>query len=146
MRLIIAEKDCGKWRTTVADVMVSAIHRMSPLGYKYFRFHASGDFYSRDYIRKVFEIARMCPRILFRTTTRRIDFRQELEDLNKLPNFIVRESLDPARFMPATDLPFAAISTLPIVQRVPSLFCIGDCDKCNHTCWRHDYNIHFEMH
>jgi len=125
------------------DRMVKEIHQASP---KYFRFHSSGDFYSKKYVEKVIEIAKACPDTLFRTTTRRRDLSDSIKELNHLSNFIVRESLDSERKTPKMGLPFAALNDLPIVGKSDSYHCLNDCPKCGYYCWEHAYNMDFDEH
>jgi hypothetical protein len=115
------------------DRMVDEILRMNK---PYFRVHVSGDFYSKMYIEKWIEIAKRCPNILFRTTTRRIDFKEQLYKLNALPNFIIRESIDPSKSKPITRLPLAAAGVK--IQRCygrKQIQCPDDCTECGHKCW-----------
>ncbi|MBN2458989.1 hypothetical protein JXB28_01785 [Candidatus Woesearchaeota archaeon] len=109
----------------------------------FFRFHASGDFYSEEYALKVGEIAKNCPNTLFRTTTRRRDLAEVVKELNAIPNLIVRESLDWERPIPVLGLPFAALRSLPIVKKSSAYACISDCIKCEYYCWQHKVNMHF---
>lgn len=111
---------------------------------KYFRFHSSGDFYSQEYVRKAMDIAEQCPDTLFRTTTRRRDLTEILQELNSLPNFIVRESLDIERPEPGMGLPFAALSFLDIVKREEAYKCKNNCTACGHYCWEHPVNMYFD--
>jgi len=120
--------------------MVQAIQRKKP---EFFRFHSSGDFYSEEYARKVIQIAQQCPETLFRTTTRRRDLTNVLQELNSLPNFIVRESLDSERSEPEMGLPFAALASLKIVNPDTDYHCLDDCVKCNYSCWKEDFNMYF---
>jgi len=113
---------------------------------KYFRWHSSGDFYSKEYIRKVFKIAKNCPETLFRTTTRRRDFKKELIELNSLPNFIVRESLDTEIQKPMMCLPFAALSFLKVTKKKGVYCCKNDCVKCRYLCWHKPVNMCFDEH
>jgi hypothetical protein len=123
--------------------MIVEITRKEP---KYFRFHSSGDFYSSEYVKKVRAIAEACPETLFRTTTRRRDFIQEILRLNALPNFIVRESLDDERPIPEMGLPFAALAHLPVVGEQESYHCKNSCPECEYHCWENSVNIDFDMH
>ncbi|MFA6603958.1 MAG: hypothetical protein WCT10_03930 [Patescibacteria group bacterium] len=120
------------------DAMITAIKKARV---RFFRFHSSGDFYSAEYVRKVLAIARACPETLFRTTTRRREFRAELQQLNSLPNFIVRESLDPDRPDPVLDLPFAALDSLPIAAAPGTIRCPNDCVQCGYSCWKQRDNM-----
>jgi len=105
---------------------------------KLVRVHAIGDFYSKEYVRKWVRIAKNCPQTKFRTTTKRRDFKDVILELHSLPNFNVRESLDPSFQTPTMGLPIAAIDTIDIAK---NLFrCISDCKKCGYPCW-HQKNL-----
>ncbi|MBN2052578.1 hypothetical protein JW756_03680 [Candidatus Woesearchaeota archaeon] len=110
----------------------------------FFRFHSAGDFYSEEYARKVIEISKSCPNTLFRTTTRRRDLTDVLQELNSLPNFIVRESLDNERPKPVMGLPFTALSHMDIVKKEKTYRCLDDCPACDYYCWQHRDNINFD--
>lgn len=112
--------------------------------YHYFRVHASGDFYSAKYVRKWIEIAKAVPKTIFRTTTRRRDLTEVLQELNALPNFIVRESLDPEYPTPTMRLPFAALSSMGIAEG--TFLCTNDCVKCKYTCWKQRTSMCFDEH
>ncbi len=113
---------------------------------KYFRIHSSGDFYSEDYVEKWIEIAKNCPETKFRSSTHRRDLIDKIEDLNSLPNVIVRESLDNSLREPETKLKFSALSSLEIVNKESSYHCLNSCEKCGHYCWEHRENINFDEH
>lgn len=113
---------------------------------KYFRFHASGDFYSEEYVGKVMSIASRFPEVSFRTTTRRRDLKEAILELDSLPNFIVRESLDSCRSEPVTGLPFAALDFLDVVRAGDSYLCQNDCKACGYHCWAAKTNMHFAQH
>lgn len=97
------------------------------------RVHVTGDFYSEEYIRKWIQIAKNCPQTRFRTTTKRRDFKSVILELYSVPNFNIRESLDPSRPEPAMGLPIAAIETLEIAADF--FRCARDCRECGYTCW-----------
>jgi hypothetical protein len=121
--------------------MVKEINRKeSP----YVRIHSSGDFYSKEYAQKLISIAKQCPDKLFRTSTRRRDLSDVLQELNSLPNFIVRESLDAEKPTPAMGLNFATLSHLPIAKKEKTYFCVDDCVKCNYYCWKRRVNVAFK--
>lgn len=126
-----------------ADRMSFEIEKAKP---RYFRFHSSGDFYSEEYVQKVIDIAERFPETLFRTTTRRRDLTEILQELNELPNFIVRESLDTERREPKMDLPFAALASLEIVEKTEPYKCKNDCPSCEYYCWENSVNMYFEEH
>lgn len=129
------------------DFIEKMVKTINKRGIEYFRLHVSGDFYSNDYVKKITEIAKSCPNTLFRTTTRRRDLTKTIRELNSLPNFIVRESLDDERTTSVMGLPFAALSHLEIVKKEESRSCknIPNCDVCGHYCWKNRCNVSFDF-
>ncbi|MFH1589141.1 MAG: hypothetical protein ABIB43_01085 [archaeon] len=123
------------------DRMIGELKKKNPT---YFRFHSSGDFYSEEYVGKVFDIAKECSNTLFRTTTRRRDLAEPIRELNKLPNFIVRESLDVNRDKPVMGLPFAAMSHMAVSKNDDLYKCVDDCVKCEYSCWKEPVSIFFD--
>jgi len=113
---------------------------------KYFRIHSSGDFYSEVYINKWIEIAKNCSETKFRSSTHRRDLIHKIEELNSLPNVIVRESLDKDIEKPSSELNFSALASLDIVKKENSYHCLNSCEKCGHYCWEHRENINFDEH
>ena len=101
--------------------------------YDYVRIHVSGDFYSAPYIAKWMEIAKRCPEVLFRTTTRRSDFIDLIYKLDKLPNMSIRESIDPSAPVPKTKLRLASAGVTN--ARRKQIMCPDDCEDCGHRCW-----------
>jgi hypothetical protein len=128
------------YKPDFVDKMIQEIKKKKVV---YFRLHASGDFYSPEYVQKITEIVRECPDTMFRTTTRRRDFKGLIQKLNELPNCIIRESLDDERPLPIMGLPFAALSHLPVVKESTTLECEDDCAKCGYHCWKKPVNICF---
>lgn len=106
---------------------------------KLVRLHSTGDFYSKNYIKKWIKIAQNCPNTLFRTSTRRRDLTQDILRLNALKNFAVRESLDPSRIKPSMNLPVAAVEGTPLAEKF--FRCPINCHKCGYYCWYHKTNI-----
>jgi len=117
-------------RKDFADMMIGEIKRKH---IHFVKVHSSGDFYSRTYVRKWKKIGQACPETMFKTSTKRLEFIDDLVDLNALPNFVVRETIDPSKPKPVTNLPLSAISTLAIAKNF--FECIRNCDKCNFYCW-----------
>ena len=119
-------------RPDFTEFTVKELKRRRP---HYVRFHSAGDFYSIEYARKWIEIIKQCPEILFRTTTKRTDFGKIIQELDSLPNMIVRESLDISRQKPSGILPLVVV-----IDRTPTdrklFFCSDDCVVCNYTCWK----------
>lgn len=113
---------------------------------KYFRIHSSGDFYSQEYVKKWIQIAKSCPETKFRGTTHRRDLITIIENLNSLPNVIIRESLDNEVKNPITNLSFAALSSLDIVKKESSYHCVNNCPSCGYYCWEKKSNINFDEH
>ena len=114
------------------------------------RLHSSGDFYSRAYVQKWIIIAKRCPKTLFRTTTKRRDLVEVIRQLNALPNFIVRESLDCSSSRPTMGLPLAMVDNIPGVKeratRGKIFRCINDCPTCGYVCWRKRQDACFAPH
>lgn len=123
------------------DFIDSMVEEISKNQVEYFRFHSSGDFYSEGYVRKVIAIAERCPDTLFRTTTRRRDLADVIKELNAVPNFIVRESLDHERQTPKMGLPVAALASLPAAKSAYA--CKDDCVECKYHCWQSRESISF---
>lgn len=113
---------------------------------KLIRVHSSGDFYSKEYIGKWTAIAARCPETLFRTTTKRRDFKEEVLKLNALPNFIIRESLDTSSPNPVMNLPLAMIDALAEAQKPDVIKCPNDCESCGYHCWFERKNMCFHPH
>lgn len=130
-------------RADFVDKMVDEIQRM---GKPMCRIHVTGDFYSEEYIDKWIEIARRCPDVIFRTTTRRTDFTAKLYEFNTLPNVRIRESVDPSKPEPVTFLPVAAAGVEFDDGLRPVIHCGDGCVKCGYQCWHSDDHEIFEEH
>ena len=128
-------------RKDFVEKMLEELEKADP---EFFRWHSGGEFYSEEYVDKVREIVRNTPNTLFRTTTRRRDLAKPLRKLAKLPNMIVRESLDLEVPKPTMRLPVAALSTLPIAKDM--FLCPNDCDACGHHCWQEPCDMCFDEH
>jgi hypothetical protein len=123
------------------EKVLAELKRLKP---QFFRWHSGGDFYSEEYVKKVTEIVEGTPDTLFRTTTRRRDLTESILLLARLPNMIVRESLDTDFPESTMGLPVAAISSLPIAQGM--FKCPNDCETCGHHCWRNSCDMCFDEH
>ncbi len=130
-------------RTDFVELAVAELKRRRP---QYVRLHSAGDFYSVEYARKWLEIIKQCPKILFRTTTKRTDLGEVIRELDSLPNMIVRESLDPSRPKPS-----GLLRTVTLVIGTPVepdfdkklIFCKEYCVACGYTCWLQRNSIKF---
>lgn len=111
------------------DKMVDEIKRRKRI--KYVRPHITGDFYSLSYLCRWFVIAKRCPDILFRITTRRQDLLYFMKKY-KPKNFIVRESTDNTR-KPTGLFPQASIQGVKGAEEF--FVCIDDCEKCKFYCY-----------
>lgn len=143
----------AEWRYKVSrlpDFVERVVKEIKQRHIRIVRLHASGDFYSRAYVKKWIVIARQCPNVRFRTTTKRHDLTDIICELNGLPNFIIRESIDPSCPKPIMGLTIAAIDTTPNVQKLLKegkiIRCINDCKKCGYICWHNRVGICFTQH
>ena len=117
-----------------SDFETRMIAEIKKSGVRYFRIHVSGDFYSEPYVNKWFRIARACPEVLFRTTTRSVDLVGALYRLNGLPNVSIRESIDPSIPRPRTRLRVASAG-VKVDKRRKHIMCPDNCEVCGHRCW-----------
>lgn len=113
------------------DKMVNEIKRRKRI--KYVRPHITGDFYSLSYLCRWFVIAKRCPDVLFRITTRRQNLLYFMKKY-KPKNFIIRESTDNTRKLTGL-FPQAAIKGTKGSKRF--FVCIDDCEKCKFYCYYH---------
>ncbi len=98
---------------------------------KFVRIHITGDFYSREYIKKWAIIARGVPHLTFRTNTKRIDFLEYMREVFP-SNVVVRESTDCTRKHYGYYAQAAIIGT----PGTSDFFtCVDDCEKCSFRCW-----------
>ena len=152
-------KESAEWhyqaslRADFVDLIVAEIKRLEKrkqagkIGEFYVRVHASGDFYGEEYVGKWLAIAQACPEVLFRTTTKRDDLAKAIRRLDALPNFIVRESLDPSR--PKATMGLSAISAVSTTSGIKfdgMLKCPNDCPKCGYRCWTSRTSNYFAPH
>jgi len=81
-----------KYEFSKTDVFVPvAVKELNKYGKKFVRVHASGEFYSQEYVDKWTEIAKQCPDLIFYTYTKRMkDF--DFTELKSLPNFVLHNS------------------------------------------------------
>ena len=98
---------------------------------KYVRIHITGDFYSRGYVKKWAEIARVFPDIIFRTNTKRTSFLKYMKKMFP-KNVVVRESTDSTRKCMGI-FPQASIKG---TKGSESFFvCRDNCEECGFYCW-----------
>jgi len=114
--------------------------------YSYFRIHASGDFYSEEYVQKWIDIALRCPDTLFLAFTKRRDLEGPIKTLSKLPNVKIRESLDDSQQKPAMGLKFAAINTFKAPRRKEIIDCGDGCPECGYRCWHENKDVILHKH
>lgn len=65
-------------------------------GVKYVRIHDSGDFYSKEYIDKIYQVFKDTPDVIGYAYTKRVldkELSKELDKLRSLPNFILINSI-----------------------------------------------------
>jgi len=112
----------------------------------YIRIHASGDFYSQEYIKKWVEIASHNPRHRFLAFTKRMDFEKELIELAVLPNVAVYQSIDSTIEYRSKYLRKAVIDDYGYdINPRTFIKCSGSCSDCL-ICWKNTNNIMFKEH
>lgn len=96
--------------------------------YKYIRWHASaGEFYSQEYVAKVYTIAKTHPQYVFYAYTKRLaDF--DFSALRNLPNFVLIDSLHFGSINYGTAAPVNAF-VCPATQKAARSL-----TKCGQTC------------
>lgn len=118
-----------KQRSFVSE-MTKKIRKLKP---NYFRFHESGDFYSSQYAKKIFEIARELPEIHFHAHTKR-----QFQIFNTRPeNFTLIYSLDKINpelqtiknLYDSVALVTDCITNCP-AQKSKKIKCMIHCTKC----------------
>jgi len=128
----------NEWRyrqSLKADFVSRMTALLSRTDKQYFRIHASGDFYSEEYVEKWVEICSACPHLIFRAPTRRRDLTEAIRKLASLKNVVIRESLDTERTEPTMGLPVAAIEGLGSAVHDGYIQCVDSCSQCGHKCW-----------
>ena len=143
-------RQAAEWRYKISkspDFVDSAAEEIRRRNIKLVRLHSSGDFYSEEYARKWFSIAWQLPYTFFRTSTKRTDFVNIICEINSLPNFIVRESVDPSNSKPMMGIRIAAIDSMPEIKKrlkEKRIYkCINDCEKCGYFCWYNRVDVCF---
>jgi hypothetical protein len=131
--------------TTYDDDFVQRIAgEIHALRVKRLRVHASGDFYSNDYVHLWEKIAQDCPDTTFMAFTRRGDFKESIMRLADLPNFKVRESLDDT----SPEKEFRELYSA-VIAGSPWDFgqhkCHGRCNECLY-CWTRDGDVVMKIH
>jgi len=118
----------------------------------YVRIHASGEFFSADYIEKWIQICRAVPEKKFLAFTKSIHLKEELQKLARLPNVSLYESLDSSRPHPSTTFLLASVDDGTILEKNAieterlTLTCPGECGPCKYKCWDRDKNVVFKKH
>lgn len=118
--------------------MVAEIKRRMPLA---LRVHSSGDFYSVEYFRAWLRIAKQCPetKVFAYTRTWRIDrFAAVLPEAEKVANFVLWYSTDPATGVPEKAKRVAYILDSESYGAMPEPNCLKQLDKRQNclTCRR----------
>lgn len=117
------------------------------------RIHASGDFYSEEYVAKWIKICKAFPEKQFLAYTKSRHLKTSLSKLARLPNVSLYESLDSTR--PTASTPFlrAFIDDVPLASEKAAkkrtretIKCPGKCDPCGYQCWDRDKHVIFHKH
>lgn len=112
----------------------------------YIRIHVSGDFYSKEYIKKWVEIVKANPRHRFLAFTKRMDFEKELIELAVLPNVAVYQSIDESITYRSKYFRKAAIDGYGTdINPRTFIKCSGSCSDCL-ICWKNTNNIMLKEH
>ncbi|RLJ03349.1 MAG: hypothetical protein DRP11_00970 [Candidatus Aenigmatarchaeota archaeon] len=112
---------------------------------KFVRLHTSGDFYSAEYIRSWYEIAKKNRRITFLAYTKswRVpELANELRELAKLKNFVVYASTDETTGPPPEDMLEAGVKK---TYKKPAKACVkrkAICSSCLY-CFKGKGNVAF---
>jgi len=114
--------------------------------YDYVRIHASGDFYSEEYVQKWIDIALACPKTLFLAFTKRTDLAGPIKALSALKNVKVRESLDDDLKKPTMGLKFSAIGEYEHPRRRDPIICGEGCKECGYRCWHENKDVILHKH
>jgi len=136
------------YQASLSDTFVNEINtelakKRNP---SYIRIHASGDFYSPEYIKKWAQIIKDNPRHKFLAFTKRMDFEKELIELSLLDNVAVYQSIDSTIEYRSKYLRKAVIDDYGYDSN-PRTFikCSGSCSDCL-ICWKNTNNIMFKEH
>lgn len=116
------------------------IEYLSTYTNKYFRIHASGDFFNQNYLNAWIEITKQYPAITFLAFTKQNNLNYE----HKPDNFIIRLSIMPN--MPKLhnkDITLHAYADL--YNEHDSFNCIGNCTHCKY-CYRSNGDVFFKVH
>jgi hypothetical protein len=108
----------------------------------YVRIHASGDFYSTEYIDKWFDIVSSFPSVKFLAFTKRDDMKESILKLSSLDNMSMYESLDPSKKIGSIGIKQAGVD-IPLESPFE---CTGSCVECNYRCWNSETNVLFHKH
>ena len=112
----------------------------------YIRIHASGDFYSQEYIKKWIEIARNNPRHNFLAFTKRMDLEKELIELALSGNVAIYQSIDESITYRSKYFRKAAIDGYGTdINPRTFIKCSGSCSDCL-MCWKNTNNIMLKEH
>lgn len=82
-----------RWELSKTDKFVPlAVAELQKYGKNFVRVHASGEFYSQEYVDKWVDIAQQCPDLIFYAYTKRMkDF--DFTKMLALPNFVLHNSM-----------------------------------------------------
>jgi hypothetical protein len=113
--------------------------------WQYFRIHASGDFYSEEYVEKWIEIAQQCPDTIFKAFTKREDLTDSLQRLAALPNVKLRQSLDETKQDATMGLEVGVIE-YDDLNKAGMMVCPQHCPTCGYKCWHKTESVVWHAH
>jgi len=117
--------------------------------FKYVRVHASGDFYSQEYINKWVKIAERYPDVIFYAYTKRMQ-EFDFKILKSLKNFILHDSLKSGVINYAKDISktaekFGGFVCPDTLEDKGERYCGSGCTWCMQKC-NENVPIFFEKH
>jgi len=125
------------------DFVERALGELNKEDIKYVRIHASGDFYSEEYVDKWYDIVKAKPSILFLAYTKTRRLKESLLKLASLPNMSLFESLDNTRTKSSLGVKIATSTNRELKDHHT---CPGHCPSCKFVCWSTEDNIKFKPH
>ncbi len=127
------ERNLRIWRADPVDYFAQLYAFLDPAQPDFFRFHVSGDFPSRAYMRDAFETARAFPDVRFLSFSKRLSWFPRASTLPR--NFSLIASLWPSWGKRPTGYRVAYMDNGTETRTTSrTLPCVGNCETCA-FCW-----------